>query len=261
MAHSSDTPRQAPPPPQAAPRSQIATGPQAAARTQATPWLQAATRLQAAMVALAPAALLAAFLSHPHLPGRLPNDAAVGAAVLADPRGWALSHLGFALASGLVALAFLAVRSHLRAAGEDRWSALGVPFVILGSTFYAVLPGMEFAPLAAAEIGADPAAAQGALGPWFVPLLFTAGLTFAVGAVAFAAGVVQSGILGRGTALLVAGALVVMAASRLVPFAVVQFHVQGLAALAALWPLAWVMWTAPALPLVRVREAAVEPSG
>jgi hypothetical protein len=203
-------------------------------------------RIQAAVVALAPVALLAALLAHPHLPGRLPNDAAVAAAVVADPLRWALSHLAAALASGLVAVAFLIVRSHLRRVAREEWSALGLPFIILGSTLYAVLPGMEFAPLTAAAIGADPEAAQGALGPWFLPLLLTAGITFAVGAVAFAVGILRSGALERRTALLVAGALGVMGASRLVPFAVVQFHVQGAAALLALWPLAWAMWTVPA---------------
>jgi hypothetical protein len=36
-------------------------------------------------------------------------------------------HLATAIASGLLILAFLAIRSHPREAGEDRYSALGVP--------------------------------------------------------------------------------------------------------------------------------------
>jgi hypothetical protein len=202
-------------------------------------------RLKAAIVAVAPVALLAAFLAHPHLPGRLPNDAAVAAAVLADPGHWGLTHLAGGAASGLIAVAFLFVRSHLRTAGEDRWSGPALVFIILGSTLYTILWGMEFAPMAAAVSGADVEAAQAALGPWFVPMLFSAGLVFAVGALGFAAGVVRSGVLAPGIAALVAAALVVMAASRLVPFAVVQFQVQGLAAVLALWPLAFVMWKAP----------------
>ena len=203
-------------------------------------------RLKAAVVVAAPAALLAALVAHPHLPGRLPNDAAVAAAVQADPVHWGLSHLAASVASGLVAVAFLCVRSWLRAAGGDRWSGPALAFIILGSTLYAVLPGMEFAPLAAARTGADVEAAQAALGPWFVPVLFSAALAFALGALGFAAGILRSGVLAPGLAAFVAAALVVMAGSRLVPFAVVQFHVQGLAALAALWPLAAVMWKAPA---------------
>lgn len=44
---------------------------------------------------------------------------------------------------------------------------------------------------------------------------------------------------------LVAGALVVMAAARFVPVSVVQFYVQGVAGVVALWPLAYAMWTQP----------------
>jgi hypothetical protein len=41
-------------------------------------------------------------------------------------------------------------------------------------------------------------------------------------------------------------ALIVMAVSRSVPLATVQFYVQGVAAVVALWPLAYAMRTQPA---------------
>jgi len=49
-------------------------------------------------------------------------------------------------------------------------------------------------------------------------------------------------VLSPGLARIVAVALVVMAVSRFVPLTSVQFFVQGLAALAALLPLAHSMW-------------------
>ena len=49
-----------------------------------------------------------------------------------------------------MALAFLAIRSRLRVAGEERWSAAALPFVIMGSVLLAIFPGMEFAVLAGA---------------------------------------------------------------------------------------------------------------
>jgi hypothetical protein len=73
--------------------------------------------------------------------------------------------------------------------GEDRFSALGVPFVVIGSTLFAFLPGMEFAPLAAAEAGATTTqieATQEALAAWFLPVLMTGALAFAIGMLAFA---------------------------------------------------------------------------
>src|SRR5918996_4801792 len=108
-------------------------------------------------VMVAPVVLLAALVAHPYLSGRLPNDAEVAEAVAGGTTRWGLVHLATSVASGLIILAFLAVRSYLREAGEDRLSTLGVPFVVLGSTLFAVLPGMEFAPLAAAETGATTA--------------------------------------------------------------------------------------------------------
>jgi hypothetical protein len=204
------------------------------------------TRLcRATIAALAPVVLLGAFLWHPPIPGRLPNDAAIAAAVVADPTGWGLAHLAAGVASAFVVLAFIAVRSYLREAGGERWSALGLPLIVVASTLYALLPGMEFAPLAAFETGGDVQAAQAALAPWFVPTLIASTLTFALGVLAFAKGVAGSRALPPGLAWLVVAGLVVMAATRLVPLAAVQFYAQSVAAIVALWPLAYVMWTHP----------------
>lgn len=207
-------------------------------------------RLAAATVAIAPVALLASFVWHPHIPGRLPNNAAIGDAVAADPTGWGLAHLAAAAASAILILAFLAVRSYVRSAGEERWSAFGVPFVVVGSVLFAVLAGMEFAPLAAVEAGADPEAAQAALQSWFLPVLLTGAATFAIGVLGFAKALTSSRVLGNATGLVVV-ALVIMAASRFVPVAAAQFYVQGVAALVALWPLAFQIWNH------RVRVTAV----
>lgn len=215
------------------------------------------TRSRSAIVAIAPAALLAALVTHPFLPGRLPNDAAVAAAVAADTTRWGLVHLATGVASGLVILAFLAIRSYLRDAGEERFSAVGFPFIVIGSTLFTLLTGLEFAPLAAAEVGAglaDIAATQAALAPWFVPLLATAALTFAVGVLYFVTGIVDSHLLTPRLNRVVVTALIIMAVSRALPFAAVQFYVQSSAGIVALWPLAYHMWRQP-----KVRPAAQTP--
>jgi hypothetical protein len=202
------------------------------------------------VMVVAPVVLLVAFVTHPYLSGRLPNDAEVAAAVAAGPTRWGAVHLATAVASGLIILAFLAVRSYLREAGEDRFSALGVPFVVIGSTLFAVLPGMEFAPLAAAETGATTTeieAAQEALASWFLPVLVTGALAFAIGVFAFARAISIATVGIRGLTRIVVAALIVMAVSRFVPLAAVQFYVQGVAVIVAFWPLAYAMRT-PAAP-------------
>jgi hypothetical protein len=197
-------------------------------------------------VVVAPVVSLAVFVTHPYLSGRLPNDAGVAAAVVAGPTRWGAVHLATTVASGLIILAFLAVRTYLREAGEDRFSALGLPFVVIGSTLFAFLPGMEFAPLAAAETGAttmEIEATQEALASWFLPILMTGALAFAIGVFAFARAISIVTVGSRGLTRVVVAALIVMAVSRFVPLAGVQFYVQGVAVVVALWPLAYAMRT------------------
>ncbi|MDX1687759.1 MAG: hypothetical protein R3248_07230 [Candidatus Promineifilaceae bacterium] len=139
-------------------------------------------------------------------------------------------------------LAFLALRSYLRQASKDRWSALALPFIVMGSVMFAMLPAMEFAPLVAATIGADVEAAQAALDPWFIPTLLISGVLFVVGAIGFAIGIVRSGVLSPGTAWIVAAALFVMAITRIIPLAASLMYIGPVAGIVALWPLAYKMW-------------------
>jgi len=200
-------------------------------------------RLRAAIVAIAPAVLLAALVYHPYI-ANLTDKASVAAALASDTTRWGLSHLAVGVGSGLAVLAFLAVRSYLREAGEERWSVLGLPFIVLGSTLFAFLPAMEIAMLAAAETGADVQAVLTALDPWFFPILLTAALTFALGVVGFAMWIVRSGVMGSQLTWLVVAALVVMAGMRFVPLGA-ALYVGGAAAVVALWPLAYEMWKHP----------------
>ena len=188
--------------------------------------------------------LLAAFVYHPYI-ANLTDKAAVAATLTSDTARWGLTHLAVGVGSGFAVLAFLAIRSYLREAGEDRWSILGLPFIVMGSTLFAFLPAMEIAMLAAAEEGADVQAVLTALDSWWFPILLTAAATFAIGVFAFAKGIADSRILSRRLSRLVVGALVVMAVARLVPLGAVQFYVQGAAGIVALWPLAYEMWRHP----------------
>jgi hypothetical protein len=200
-------------------------------------------RSRAAIVALAPAALLAAFAYHPYI-ANLTDKGAVAAALASDTTRWGLAHLAVGVGSGLAVLAFLAIRSYLREAGEERWSILALPFIVIGSTLFAFLPAMEIAMLAAAEAGADVQAVLIALDSWFFPILLAGAITFALGVLGFAMGIARSGVLSRRLTWLVVGALVVMAAARFVPLGV-ALYVGGAATIVALWPLAYEMWKHP----------------
>ncbi len=211
-------------------------------------------RGRVAVIAVAPAFFGAALVAHPYISGRLPNATAITEAVTADTTMWAVVHLGAAVGSALIAIAFLAVRSYLQQAGENRYSELGLPLVVLGSTMYAVLPGMEFVPLAAAENGhtaSHVAAAQSAIAGWFMTVLLVGGIAFAAGATLFATAISKAGVPNAGLRRVVVAALLVMAVTRLVPLFIAQVYLQSLAALVALWPLAYVMWIHPVPPAPR----------
>jgi hypothetical protein len=201
-------------------------------------------KARALLVAAGPVLLTAALLWHPPLPGRLPDSAGVAEAASAGITRWGLSHVAAALASGAVAVAFVAVRGHLRERGDGSASAVGLGLVLIGSTLYAMLPGMEFAVVAAHETGADLAETQTALESWSVPILLVGAVTFASGTVLFAVAVARAASFTRLPTIIVAGALVVFGLSRVVPVGVVQFYVQSVAALVALLPLAVAIGTA-----------------
>lgn len=204
------------------------------------------TRWGAAALAVAPVVVLVSFLTHPHIGTRAGEPGiydAIASEVAAEPGLWIFSHLLLAVGSGLLALAFIALHGYLREAGEDRWSAIGLPFVVLGSVLFALLPAMEMAPIAASEAGVDVAAVQQGLDATvFVPVLMAGSIVFGIGAVAFAAALARGSVLGSGASKGVAGALIVVAVSRFVPVFPVLFYVQSAALIAAFWPLAYVMW-------------------
>lgn len=224
--------------------------------------------LRALIVAIAPALALVGHAYHPWIgsPGDAEFLRRLAAAVTADPTRWGVSHLLVGVGSGLLAVAFLAIRSYLREHGEDRYSALGIPFIVMGSTLYALLPAMEFAAFAAARTGADVAAAQSAILPWFVPILWSAATLFALGVLGFALGIARSGVLSRRLTWLVVCALVVLGATRFMPVGVAQLYVGPAVAVVALWPLAIAMWRqrrapeAQSVDIARAPLAGAEPA-
>jgi hypothetical protein len=225
-------------------------GTDTAPRGQVT-WSRARRTTAAVTVAGSPVVLLAGIVYHPHI-ADLRDKHAVAAALTSDVTRWSVAHLAVAVGSALVALAFLAVVATLRQRGEWRWSARSVPFVVIGSTLFALLPAMEIAVLAATLAGADPVAVLLELDAWFRPLLLSGAAAFAVGVLFVARSLVSAAVLGRGTTMLVATALIVTAASRFLPFTP-ALQAGAVALVVALWPL---VGPVAARPVPRAATAA-----
>ena len=199
------------------------------------PWGRARRITAAATVAVAPVVLLAGIAYHPFI-ADLRDKEAVAAALTSDTTRWSIAHLVVAVAAPLVALAFLAVAAASRQRGEWRWSARSVPFVVVGSSLFALLPAMEITVLAATLSGADPVAVLLELDAWFMPLLLSGAAVFAVGMAFVARSVVSASVLGRRATTLVVIALIGTAACRFLPFTAALLVGAG-ALLAALLPL------------------------
>ena len=200
-------------------------------------------RFRTVVVVVAPALLLLGFAYHPYVTIGT-DEAALASAASEDTTRWGLAHLAIGVGYALTALAFVALRSYLRDAREERWSLLGLPFAVLGSCLFIPLTGMEFALLAAAETGGDVEAVQEELFPRFVPLLSAGGLSFTIGAVCFALAVARSSILGSLLTRVVVAGFVVMSLARFVPLGAAPIVI-GVAAVVALWPIAAKMWRDP----------------
>jgi hypothetical protein len=192
------------------------------------------------IVAVAPAVLVAGLVYHPYIANATDKDA-VAEALVADTTRWGVAHLGVGIGSGLLILAFLAVRGRLREAGEERWSSRGVPLVVLGSVLFSLLPAMEIGALAGAEAGADVAAAQRELQPWFLPVLLIGAVAFAAGMLCFSLGIARSGMLDPRLTRVVVTGLCLAAVVRVVPLGA-AFYVGSVALLAGMWPLAYALW-------------------
>ncbi len=224
------------PPSQGSPR---ATGPTAPRGDPTGTRPSRRGRYAVAVTGLSPVLLLAAMLYHPYLED-LQNQGNVATALTADTTRWGLSHLTIGLASALVLVAFLEVDAFLRAHGGSPASAIGVPFVVVGSTLFVFLPAMEIAMLAVHTSGGDVAAALLELNTWFRPILVAAAVCFGTGAVLFARAVARSSAVSTTVSWFVVPALLVAAASRFVPLGV-SLYVGGAALVVALGSLALVM--------------------
>jgi hypothetical protein len=185
--------------------------------------------------------MLAGYLYHPSIP-YIPSPTAVAAAATADTTRWAVAHLAVGVGSGLLLIAFLAIRGYLGEASEGLWSPVSLPLIVMGTTLYTLLPGMEFAVLAAVETGGNAQATQIVLTRWFVPILLSGATAFALGVLGLARGIARSGILTPRWTTIVFTAFAAMAVSRFVPLGIVQFYFAGIAGVVALWPIAHVMW-------------------
>lgn len=137
----------------------------------------------AAVLFIAPVVFGAGIAAHPFVRSYVESDV-VADAVAGAPERWHVAHLTLSIGIGLLLVAILVIRSHLRGVGEQRWSVIGTPLLIVGGTLLAGLVGAEVTLAAVVESGGDVHAVLATGVTW----AFVAGMPlFAIGWVCFAA--------------------------------------------------------------------------
>ncbi len=199
-------------------------------------------RLRAAVVAVAPVVVLIGFLYHPYV-GDLTDRAAVADEVAADTTRWAWSHLIAAAGLALTLLLAVSVRSYLRVAGEQTWSFVAIPLLVIGGVMFAALTGVEIGMAAAVEGTAQGEAFADAAEPWMTPLILGGAVVFGLGWLSLATAIYRSEVLSRELTWVVVAALVVLTVALFIPTGW-KFYVIGVASVVSAWPLAYQMWAA-----------------
>jgi hypothetical protein len=152
------------------------------------------TRVGAAVLFIGPSVFLAGTLAHPFVRDYM-DTTVVADAISAAPGQWAVSHVILAIGFGLVLLAVLVIREQFRGAGEQRWSARGVPLLIVGATLLGAIVGSEITLAAVVDSGGDVLAVLEASTPSTLPLVVGGFLLFALGWLSFAMAFYRARIL------------------------------------------------------------------
>jgi hypothetical protein len=134
---------------------------------------------------IAPAVFLAGALAHPFV-SDYTHTSVVADAVSDAPGQWAVAHLILAIGLGLMPLAVLVIRDQFRSAGEQRWSAAGVPLLIVGVTLLGAYAGTEITLAAVVNSGGNVLAVRVADATLTAPLFLGGVLLLGLGWLSFA---------------------------------------------------------------------------
>lgn len=148
----------------------------------------------AAVLFIGPAVFFAGSLGHPFVRDYM-DPSVIADAVKAAPGQWAVSHVILAIGLGLVLLAVLVIREQFRGAGEQRWSAVGVPLLIVGATLLGAIAGSEITLAAVVDSGGDVLAVLEGSATSTLPLVLGGFLLFGLGWLSFAIAFYRARIL------------------------------------------------------------------
>lgn len=203
---------------------------------------QSRRRARAAVLFLAPVVFVAGILAHPFVRTYLESHV-VAEAVRDAPGQWLAAHLTIAVGIGLVLVAVVVIRGEFRAAGEQRWSVVGTPALLVGGALLAAVVGAEVTLAAVVDTGGDVHAVL-ETGVTFPP--FLAGMAlFALGWLCFAVAFYRVPLLPMPLNWLVIAASVAIPVAALAIPQTTGAYVYGLAVLVVSWLVGYRVLTQP----------------
>ncbi len=214
------------------------------------------SRVRAAIVAVAPLLLLIGFIYLPYV-NDWTDQAKVAEAVTDDATRWAWAGIILAVGLGFMLAACVAIRMHLAAEGEQRWSALAVLLLVVGGPLFLESHahlGYTYAEGAGANIETMFSSA----GDWSA-LLIIATAIFGLGWLSLAMAIYRSRVLSRELTWASVLGLVVLTVMLFIPMGWATYAA-GVAAIVGLWPIAYHMWAPAAQTMMMGRGAGAAPA-
>ena len=153
-------------------------------------------RLRALVLAAAPLVLLVGSIVEPYIDDESSTEKVIEAQV-AHPDRFALSQLILLGGIALLLLAIVSARQVLRAAGEERWSFIAVPLVLIGGAFVAGTVGSALAGGAIADTTPDMPTIGEEIDEWVTPVFVVGGLGIGLGMLSLAMALHRTQVLGQ----------------------------------------------------------------
>jgi hypothetical protein len=169
----------------------------------------------AAALFIAPVVLLAGLAAHPFVRS-YGHKGVIAGAVAGAPSRWAWSHVIIVLGLGLLLVAITVIRRQLRDAGEQRWSVVALPLLLVGGMLLGAAAGSEITLAAVVTSGQDVLAVL-QTGESAVALYLGGAVTFATGWLCLAVALHRAPIMSPAQRWMATVALTVVAGALFVP--------------------------------------------
>jgi hypothetical protein len=197
-------------------------------------------QLRAIPVALFPVVLVAGIVTIPVVTDYSNHELAAQAA--SHTARWFWGHIISAAAFGLAVLAACSIAGYLRAKRQARLGALGLTLMAVGGALYAAGLGADgIGPIASAAGGGTAEAFFEGSGAWITGVFVTAAMTFGLGLMAHAAGLLRAGLLKQVTGIIVFAGAIAFAGAAAIPSGW-GLYVVAAAVLAVYVPISAAMW-------------------